>query len=560
MLVAKSQPSRPTLRLSRGPWDRLAQRLTDYAPTIVILVARKAPRIREALRLEFAPTAIVVSDLALPFFAASLHGARVAVVDDFVNVGSTVRRAVRAALDAGASDVRAFAISHLEREKTLEELDVEYVSNEPLDMHGLQTFARRIPEALQSLAKPYDLDFPLLSCSLQPPFDSYDDLHAALRDRHGDRVYGLTTQAGADAGVRRLAVDPPRTKGRHEKVRSYVDELTGSCTLVPMVVSSPLPAEPPVWLTGWPRGVWDTMARLAPAGREGEDALARLRLFVDSLDFGLRFVQEHSDILSLAEDPPFSLDDAELVFGPAIRLVEPATAQPSGEAPAGAVGLPSPFLEAARRNGLVDEVRARGRGYPLEAFAACFEVLAGMVGAVEVEGNALAWPVADAAGRDSLYQRLRIGPTIPDLVCILSETCDPTLPSEIVRRQVTRLLDRFIDAGAVVPTTTRYVTDNGEATYRIYRKGEPAARDPVLERALYAWWAHDRPLSPTRATKLMSVLAFERPVDDGVQVRPATRGNTLCLSDSVLGEPIEIAQYLRDTGQVERVSRPDDAT
>lgn len=520
----------------------------------MVLVARKGPRIKEALQLDLAPTAMIVSDLAIPFLGDRLIGARVAIVDDVVNVGSTIKRAAEAAAKAGAAEVRAFAISHLERDRPLHGLKVKYVSDEILDETGLALFARRIPEALQTLAKPYDLDFPLLSCRMQPPFDDFDELEAALTDRHGDRVYGLTTAAGRAAGVRRLAIDPSAEEGCHHKLRLYYDETTGRCTLVPMVVAARLEDTPPTWTSGWSRGVWET---LAPLAASDTDARARLRLFVDSLEFGLSFLRDHDDMLLGTDAPPYAIEDAQLIFGPAVHHIVPWEGPAEGRRPRAVPSECSPFLAAARQHGLIEEVRERANGSPLESFAACFDVLARLVGAVHATQPPLKWPVPDVPESERLYQRLRIGPTVSDLVAIIDETTDERSP-DAARREVTRMLDRFIDAGAVVPTTARYIGTDGEHTYRVYRKGEPPARDPMLERARYAWHANQRPMSVTRATKLMSILAFERPGDDGVQVRAAPRGNTLCLSESVMGRSIEIAQHLRDTGQVARPHAPDD--
>lgn len=542
---------------------RLATRISEYAPSVVVLVARKAPRIREVLGLELSPHALVISDLAVPFCRQYMEGARVAVVDDVVNVGSTVRTAVRTAESLGAAEVRAFAISRLSRDQPLEGLDVEYVTPETLDPAGLAAFARRVPEALQALAKPYDLDFPLLRCRLRPPYASFEDLRAALEWREGEsRVFDLSTPAGRNHGVHRLALDPPEGHERHSKVRIYLDERTGECVVMPIVVTGQLSTEEPTWLGGWPRGVWEQLAPLAPEGDGGDEARARIRLFVDSLQYGLEFLRRRRDLFLAEPGLPFAVEDAEMIFGPAVRRAVPSREANGGAWDSGPSGA-SPFLAAAHRHGLPDAVRSRllGAPEPLSVFAACFEALADMVGAVEPSDFAM----SDLADTDTVksnpYLRLRIGPTIPDLTELVHEICGSPGPLEETRCQVTRMLDRFIDAGAVVPTIARYAIQDGaqprHGVFRIYRKGEPPSRDPTVQRVVYAWAASSAVMSRTRASKMLSILELERQGSTGLEIRADARGTTACLPRSILGESIEIAGYLRDTGQVGTPPRAD---
>ena len=82
-----------------GVWLALVDQVRSWRPDVVVLVARKMPRLAQALELDFgAPT---LTDLAVPFADGAFAGARVAVVDDVVNVGSTFA-AARASVVAGA--------------------------------------------------------------------------------------------------------------------------------------------------------------------------------------------------------------------------------------------------------------------------------------------------------------------------------------------------------------------------------------------------------------------------------------------------------------------------
>src|SRR5688500_9421834 len=92
-----------------GLWNELFLLVNAYEPDVVVLVARKMPRLAEFIGADF-KHAIVITDLATTCSHAHLHGARVAVIDDVVNVGSTLQQAADAALACGAADVQLFAL------------------------------------------------------------------------------------------------------------------------------------------------------------------------------------------------------------------------------------------------------------------------------------------------------------------------------------------------------------------------------------------------------------------------------------------------------------------
>lgn len=92
-------------------WMGLAQLVQNSQPDVVVLIARKMPRLAELLGLRFGENCKVISDLAVPYSTDELAGARVAIVDDIVNVGTTMARANQASLAAGAIDTRMFALA-----------------------------------------------------------------------------------------------------------------------------------------------------------------------------------------------------------------------------------------------------------------------------------------------------------------------------------------------------------------------------------------------------------------------------------------------------------------
>lgn len=552
---SKQPPDSSDLSRVREEWELLAEGVREFDPTIVVLVARKPVRMFQALGLEPAPGALVVSDLAIPFLGDRMASAKVAVVDDVVNVGSTLRRVCRLAVAAGSSEVQAFAISHLRREDRIEDLDVRYTRVDGLDEFDLRQFGRRIPQTLQWHSKPYDLTFPVMERELRAPFWNFDFLLAALRNHYGDEfVYDLSTAAGAECGKRRCAVD--LTDGPAlRKMNLYVDEAARTCAVVPIALTPVLQAdEPALHPSPWAAAVWSGLKDLPHDG--DLEALCRLSLFADGLTLGESFIAEHGAFLRNHGSRPFSLTDAQLALGPAVAKVRAADGdQPlrrfRSRHPEDAAAA-SPFLAAAKRSGMLSSIEnaARARD-PLSVFIATFEVLGRNVGAHDPSQYKLDWPYTYSEVQQEPSLRLRIGPTIADLVEIVDSITGANDLS-LTRRRVTRLLDRYIDSGGVVPTVATY----DDTPYRIYREGEASTREDVSLRVKYAWECYGKPLSLTRATKYLTILALDLPQSDSqVVIGNAPRGNTLCFNESILDTRTEITQYLRDTDQLERADK-----
>lgn len=551
--VPKEIPGSPDLSRVREEWELLAEKVRAYDPTVVILVARKPVRMFQALEVDPAPGALVISDLAIPFMGNALEGARVAVVDDVVNVGSTLRRACRRVEKAEAAEVEAFAISHRVREHSLDGLRVHYSGTAELDAFDLQQFGRRVPQTLQWHSKPYDLTFPVMECDLMPPFGRFENLLAAMRGRYGDKyVYDLSTPAGSSHGMGRSAVD--LTDGEAlRKVNLYINESAGTCTVVPIAITPILqPDGLALNPSPWAGAIWEAMRGLPQ--KDELEARCRLSLFVDALTLGESFLAEHCGFLRQRGPQPFSMKDAELALGPAIGRVEPGEdshqlrrfrSVQDEDRP-----VTSPFLEAAIERGFVAKVAKVARADdPLSVFIACFEELGSQIGAGEPADYCFDWPYSYEEIEREPYLRLRIGPTLADLVAIVDSITEADNLG-VTRRRVTRLLDRYIDSGGVVPTVATY---EGEA-YRIYRLGESSTREDVSRRVRYAWQCYGKPLSLTRATKYLTILALDlAQADSQVEIEAAPRGNTLCFHPSILDSRTEITQYLRNTSQLREV-------
>lgn len=535
-----------------GDWERLADSVRSWKPDVVVLIARKMPRLAEVLALSFGD-ALVISDLALPFSRTFLSGRRVAIVDDVVNVGSTLTRAQSIVDTLGAVETGLFALNR--RADASDQVEAFYTQSVPLSRSGLDNFAHQVPVSISLLSKPYDLDFPSIRCVLRSPYSGFEDLLAELQATFGEnRVVDASTGLAAESGLHRVVVDWPGSDGLR-KLRMYVDAVSGECNVVPMLIPPVIESsvDPSASRSG------DLGAVLLPAleGVDGaHEAAARLALFADSLDFGHHAIGHLDSVLARSSDEYFSLNDAEVVFGPLVRraqrsFITPSTSScESCEVCSEVVDRPStsPALDALVTPDFVEAVsRRRAASDPKSSFVALFDELASRAGASCVSDYSLDWPHSREVIVDQPYLRLRVGFTFGDLVQAMDRLCAFDSIHD-ARRAVGKLLDHFVDAGVVVPTLGTY----GGAVHRIYRKGEAKYRDDAVERILLGVRQYGQPLSRTRISKLAAIMSFSEAPEALSSVGPAERGNVVLLDGDVVDGDAEITQYMLRTGALLR--------
>ena len=159
---------------------------------MVILIAQKMPRLAELLQLDFGPGCVVMSDLAIPFTSRLLCGARVAIVDDLVNVGTTIRRSAEMATACGAGEIRLFAAGYRRAMSVSENPHISMDLGDEFSDDAYSSIVDSLPQRLHQLAKPYDLEFPVIPCRLNPPYSNAVDVVNWLRSRFGeDAVHKL---------------------------------------------------------------------------------------------------------------------------------------------------------------------------------------------------------------------------------------------------------------------------------------------------------------------------------------------------------------------------------
>lgn len=546
-------------------WFALREAVRDFNPDLVVLVARKMPRIDEAADLGLSSVATVISDLAIPFAAPFVRGARVALIDDSVNVGSTLLHALRRLKAQGAAQVRPFALYSRERNKAgnmVELGDLQLVASDPFNEQLWREAVNQAPILISGLNKPYDLDFPVLDCVLEDLVGTPSELFANLSFNYGQRAFDVSTALGRERNLHRFSVDRMGTDGVFSKVRLYLDGETGQVNVVPMAISSPLALEPSALAPAWARDVYDRLVEAAGTGAIDE-LRARAALFVDSLLVGLKFLAEVGDVIRPRTTTLVDPVEAQLIFGPVVRnlefpssLVEAKVASP-GDAGVGRAEqnvvcslAASPALERLWPQ-IADRVDSLAASPdPIVRAIAVFEALSTSAGSSEIDDYELTWPYDREVVHADPYLRLRIGFTAADLTAILRQVVTKKTRDESSwRRTTSKVLDRLIDCGIVVPTIAELDGD----LYRVYRKGESGARDETVDRVLLGVAQYgDEGLSRTRMSKVAVITSFLIPTSSAAHVAPFERGNVLALDEDVIDSETEIVGFLRRAGKVVR--------
>jgi hypothetical protein len=542
---------------ARQLWIALAHRVRAFQPDVVVLIARKMPRLLELLDLEFGPTALVLSDMAIPFSHAFIRGRRVAVVDDLVNVGSTLRHAADCIHACDASEVRFFALG--KRAHSLVDERVECLNDEPLSPAHYAELAAGVPDGLRRLNKPYDLEFPIIPCRLLPPLRSSAQLMSILRDSPRTAAVHDVTPRPAIAGLTRITADLHSDQPGNFKVRLYINTNTQCCNLVPFAIptdlDAPLPELSPLSQSILTHLTYALSTAPPAASLWDAEPRCRARMFVRSLELGTDFLESMGRWLVI-DDSPFSMPDALLLFGPSCARLADADAATSSESPACQSRRQdsnddSPFwtniIENPQTALLKKIVESADCSLDvLGLITKAFNILADITGASDPAAYVLNWPYTKAEVSNRPYLRLRIGPTLSDLVRLVQQAAATANGSIVsVRNAVSAALDYLIDCGAVVPT---FALHDGRL-FRVYRRGENPFRDAAMDRLVFAWRATRQPLPLTRVAKICATLAFSSRLQEVAFPRAVERGTVAAMPNTCLDtDEAELTHYARDIG------------
>ncbi len=335
----------------------LAAKIAAVKPPFshVVLISHKMPRLADALGLQFSDInknkVRVVSDFALPWIAGELREGEpnIAIVDDSINVGSTIRNVLKRIESCSTKDMKkgtgenksarphVFALYGKKRsDQNGYPFFYTLIRDKLLEQDEYNELASKVALRLHLLNKPYELEFPLLTLSYAPGIINAEALFFALQRRFGEtRVSSLSHPLPSGTGLYRFAITAPLEEGLHgeQQIRLYADDLSRECRFVPMwidgVAPGPLSGEQGTIIEAIAkiqRGMEKLLVEDSSAQQKkycGEalpgEAKLRLKMFVDSLAFALRMLPDFSDLLDLPleSEPILSEQDMIFLFGKA---------------------------------------------------------------------------------------------------------------------------------------------------------------------------------------------------------------------------------------------------
>lgn len=544
-------------------WRSLVASIATYQPDVVVLVARKMPRLFELLRPELAQDIICISDQAIPFARKDIQNARVAIVDDVWNVGTTIDHALRQLERCNPGSIRLFALAAKDPEKAADQ-GVDVTVSRAMPDRDRRSFASSVARALRFVSKPFDGDFPLIECRLRRPYGHWQDVWPRLLERFGDRAFSLTDSQLERADLARATIRIDSSDNWTIKARLYFDFAAGSCNVVPMALSSPLPLDNCYPDGTLPHRVFEAITSVLPGDRatpENRDAVARAQTYCDGLLIAPDVLGALEDFVTPAAVPPSEL---RLQFGSEVTVLcadelvpgaicDPLAANGVLNQRAGDQSIDSSLFEDERISSRAASYLASGLS--LHAFDALLSDLASTVGADDPARYDLLSPYTPAEIRAEPYLRLRIGFTARGLQRFLG--AHPEQPNNGRRSSgalLSDLLDVLVDKGAVVPTFTA----SGSCA-RIYRKGESDAElDALVNRIAYAVdrlppgiLSQGGTDSRTRLAKLIAIIAYSGKYDDGVSLAAVERGVVPVVARSgIEREAIELTKQLEIRGLV----------
>lgn len=402
----------------------LSDMLAQAKPQVVLMAARRMPRAVEVARLLnpvlFADRAIYYSDYALEFVAKKNSVTKVVIVDDAVNVGSTMVNIYERVKKAfGTPPIGCYALARKVGGGTAckNHFSITYAGAE-WNNEDYRKYITGISRSQWILNLPLEVEFPVYRYALN------GETLAALPGMLGKLWPGGTSQRvdmedAALLGLHRFSIDISPGEEINNKIRIYGDSAKGELIVTPMAHCLPVGSNMRAW---------------------------RLERFRASM----LLMQDFEDKLGLPHPEP-DADQARLLFGNTWEQVKNELNNIEIDSSKGST---TDFYTSSWPE-IRKAFREEDRLWSLEScFVSFFKKLAKYV---DEEGN-------------SNYDRLLKGPTFGELLTIMDELWQKESPvsPRALHGMVSRLLDQYIDRGYVVPVVDR----DG---IRRFRKGEPNA-------------------------------------------------------------------------------------
>lgn len=441
-------------------WTALAREVRACRPDCLVLLARKMTRLWQHMRNLDGETFLcrypTISHYALDYIDKKrIEGKKVIIIDDALNVGSTMKHVYNKLVHLGAAEVHSFVLG-AKADFNPEDLGnlantLHIICPKKLDDQKYHAKSASINRCLLLSGLPLELEFPVYELSLTT---NPDEFMETLYSREQGRSSRLTQVDAAIAGFERLSVTRHDEQGNRSKYRFYFGKNPDRVLCVPMPLASNT--------TGIPRF----------AGR------------ADLYACGMKLMEQYLPHLSQygVQGATILAEDTELLFGApfnATMVAKDRTRKREEDA------SDTWFLDVLESS---PEFTGQMKKFPYSGslrltFVKLFQTLGNAVneharGTETPVLKKLPLPVREGIKQDN-FLRLCLGLTFSEIVALLETYWENTkkISLEKISSFVSQLLDEHIDQGFVVPTLDPYGR-------RVFRKGEAAPKDRALLYAL----------------------------------------------------------------------------
>lgn len=485
-------------------WEDLNEMLSSYEPHVVILISRRMPRFYQLMKdiLTFGD-AEVFSDFAIPYIYPNLEGKRIAIVDDSVNVGTTLESVCRRLIAARPSVAKCFTVFKKNPELSrLAGIELEHVELVHDDNNSYSKSSLNLVRSLFYQNRPFEIEFPVLKLEFEDGI-APSDIFTRLIGNNSWEVKDVTPFESRGYGLYRFSIDTKAESTQNCKFRLYLDEYEKFIYFVPIVSHEKYLAFN-VTHHKLPDYIKNLFLKTEQIDEKYEsffsETLFRLRMFIASMIFGFPLIRELESILSPTRCY-IEKEDITLLFGAEVsdlltrfyseysdsmeicKLIHDLEEQAD-----------TPFYESLKKSPeifsmLTEQDSESGQRTMPDSYGRKLVDFFNRLGKLTDESDQACLPdLPDyRPSKQDLeankYLRLRIGPTFSELMEIMRKywhQSPATKKISTLHTLLSRLLDHHIDQGYIVPVLNLY----GQ---RVFRKGEAAPFD-MNEIAIFDSW------------------------------------------------------------------------
>ena len=472
-------------------WQELSNNINKFNPDVIILIQPKMPRIYQALQslnievnvdpkdygidinkisFNLFEAQSIISNFAIDYLPNNyLNGKKIAIVDDSLNVGTTLKN-VEEKINKRftATQIKFFTVYQSESDHIV---DVILSDNQRLTQDEYQEKSNCLASSLLCLPKPFASEFPIFTTTIPEDF-YYKDFIADLKKLDLPLQFNrLDSLHYVSVGINKFSVDLFPGHGVNNKWYFCIDNTFNKLVFVPMAHYDPLDdsiIKDEKFLETFDLKNSDL----------DDDALHRLKSYVSSLIFEKNSWTRIKNVTSL---PDICLDqnETELLFG--VTAAEKILSfyndlhsdykllqQPKDTTQT------SYFYDAYTRLNTLDDsskIKVESKDLFFNYFTKFFVKLGEFVGEDDKNNYKFDFENYQPNLKQVLkngYLRLRVGPTFNELLRLMKvyfTNRNIEISEKALHNIVSHNLDRQIDQGFIVPTFDCYGR-------RIFRKGK----------------------------------------------------------------------------------------